>query len=85
MPALGDKGIPAIVTGFGLPDSHIHSPNERLRAEYVPLGIATACELFREPRRALATEARGQPDRGVLARGRRALNRPGRGEADRRR
>ena len=47
VPALGDKGIPAIVTGFGLPDSHIHSPNERLRAEYVPLGIETACELFR--------------------------------------
>ena len=48
VPALADKGIPAIVTGFGLPDSNIHSPNERLRTEYVPLGIATARELFRE-------------------------------------
>jgi acetylornithine deacetylase/succinyl-diaminopimelate desuccinylase-like protein len=48
VPALGDKGIPAIVTGFGLPDSHIHSPNERLVAEYVPLGIATAREVYRE-------------------------------------
>jgi acetylornithine deacetylase/succinyl-diaminopimelate desuccinylase-like protein len=48
VPALGDKGIPAIVTGFGLPDSQIHSPNERLVAEYVPLGIAAAKELFRE-------------------------------------
>jgi acetylornithine deacetylase/succinyl-diaminopimelate desuccinylase-like protein len=48
VPALADKGIPAIVTGFGLPDSNIHSPNERLRAEYVPLGIAAARELFRE-------------------------------------
>jgi acetylornithine deacetylase/succinyl-diaminopimelate desuccinylase-like protein len=47
VPALVDKGIPTIVTGFGLPDSHVHSPNERLRAEYVPLGIETACELFR--------------------------------------
>ncbi len=48
VPALSDNGIPAIVTGFGLPDSNIHSPNERLRAEYVELGIAAARELFRE-------------------------------------
>jgi acetylornithine deacetylase/succinyl-diaminopimelate desuccinylase-like protein len=47
VPALAGKGIPAVVTGFGLPDSQIHSPNERLLAEYVPLGIATARELFR--------------------------------------
>ena len=31
VPALADKGIPTIITGFGLPDSNIHSPNERLR------------------------------------------------------
>jgi acetylornithine deacetylase/succinyl-diaminopimelate desuccinylase-like protein len=47
VPALTDRGIATIITGFGLPDSNIHSPNERLLAEYVPLGIATACELFR--------------------------------------
>ena len=47
VPALADKGIPTIITGFGLPDSNIHSPNERLVADYVPLGIATAAELFR--------------------------------------
>jgi len=47
-PAFGDAGIPVIVTGFGLPDSHVHSPNERLRTEYVPLGIDVAVELFRE-------------------------------------
>jgi acetylornithine deacetylase/succinyl-diaminopimelate desuccinylase-like protein len=47
VPALSDKGIPTIVTGFGLPDSQIHSPNERLLAEYVPLGIAAARELYR--------------------------------------
>jgi acetylornithine deacetylase/succinyl-diaminopimelate desuccinylase-like protein len=45
--ALADKGIPAVVTGFGLPDSQLHSPNERLVAEYVPLGIAAARELYR--------------------------------------
>jgi acetylornithine deacetylase/succinyl-diaminopimelate desuccinylase-like protein len=47
VPALADKGIPTIITGFGLPDSNIHSPNERLVADYVPLGIAAARELFR--------------------------------------
>ncbi len=47
VPALADKGIPTIITGFGLPESSIHSPNERLLAEYVPLGLETAKELFR--------------------------------------
>jgi acetylornithine deacetylase/succinyl-diaminopimelate desuccinylase-like protein len=48
VPALAGKGIPAVVTGFSLPDAQIHSPNERLVADYVPLGIATARELFNE-------------------------------------
>ncbi|HKD33600.1 MAG TPA: M20/M25/M40 family metallo-hydrolase [Gaiellaceae bacterium] len=47
VPALVDKGIPTIITGFATPESNIHSPNERLLAEYVPLGIETAKELFR--------------------------------------
>ena len=47
VPALVDKGIPTIITGFALPESSIHSPNERLLAEYVPLGLETARELFR--------------------------------------
>ena len=46
VPALAGKGIPTIITGFGLPDSNVHSPNERLVADYVPLGIAAARELF---------------------------------------
>jgi len=46
VPAFADKGIPVVITGFGLPDSQIHSPNERLLVEYVPLGIAAARELF---------------------------------------
>ncbi len=48
VPALADKGIPTIITGFALPESNIHSPNERLLAEYVPLGIETAKELYKE-------------------------------------
>jgi hypothetical protein len=47
VPALADKGIPTIITGFALPESNIHSPNERLLAEFVPLGLETARELFR--------------------------------------
>jgi acetylornithine deacetylase/succinyl-diaminopimelate desuccinylase-like protein len=46
VPALVDKRIPTIVSGFGLPDSNVHSPNERLLAEYVPRGIATARALL---------------------------------------
>ena len=47
VPALADKGIPTIITGFALPESNIHSPNERLLAEYVPLGLETARELYK--------------------------------------
>jgi acetylornithine deacetylase/succinyl-diaminopimelate desuccinylase-like protein len=47
IPALVDQGIPTIVTGFATPESSIHSPNERLLAEYLPLGIETAKELYR--------------------------------------
>ncbi len=46
VPALTGKGIPTAITGFGLPESRIHAPNERLVADYVPLGIATSRELF---------------------------------------
>ena len=48
VPALAKREIPAIVTGFALPDSNIHSPNERLLVEYVDLGAAAARELFSE-------------------------------------
>jgi acetylornithine deacetylase/succinyl-diaminopimelate desuccinylase-like protein len=50
VPALANKGIPTIITGFSLPDANIHSPNERLLAEYVPLGIETSKALFQELR-----------------------------------
>jgi acetylornithine deacetylase/succinyl-diaminopimelate desuccinylase-like protein len=48
VPALVEKGIPTIVTGFGLPGSNIHAPNERLLYEYLPKGIETAKALFSE-------------------------------------
>jgi acetylornithine deacetylase/succinyl-diaminopimelate desuccinylase-like protein len=46
MPALVDKGIPVVLTGFALPDSRIHSPNERFLVRYFDLGVAAAAELF---------------------------------------
>jgi acetylornithine deacetylase/succinyl-diaminopimelate desuccinylase-like protein len=46
VPALQHKGIPTVLTGFALADSNIHSPNERILLEYMPLGVAAARELF---------------------------------------
>ena len=47
VPALAEKGIPTILTGFALPDSNIHSPNENILADYLPLGVKAAEELYR--------------------------------------
>ena len=46
MPALQDKGIPTVLTGFALPESNVHSPNERMLVEFFPRGLATMRELF---------------------------------------
>jgi acetylornithine deacetylase/succinyl-diaminopimelate desuccinylase-like protein len=47
VPALADKGIPTVLTGFDLPEGNIHSPNERLLVEHIPLAVDAARELFR--------------------------------------
>ncbi|HEU6445520.1 MAG TPA: M20/M25/M40 family metallo-hydrolase [Gaiellaceae bacterium] len=47
VPALAEKGIPTIITGFDLPEGNIHSPNERLRVEHIPLAVEAARGLFR--------------------------------------
>src|SRR4029078_6343346 len=39
-PAPGEGGSAPIITGSALPESNIHSPNERLLVEYLPLGVA---------------------------------------------
>ncbi len=49
--ALADRGIPTVMAGLALPDSHTHSPNERMLLETFPLGVAAARETYR----ALAT------------------------------
>jgi acetylornithine deacetylase/succinyl-diaminopimelate desuccinylase-like protein len=47
VPALATHGIPAVISGFSLPDANIHSPNERLPVASVDLGVAASRELFR--------------------------------------
>ncbi len=46
-PALAARGIPAVITGFDVPDGNIHAPNERFRLEHFELGLAAARELLR--------------------------------------
>ncbi len=48
VPALEQKRIPTIVTGFAVPGANAHAPNERLLVEYLPLGIEAARELFKD-------------------------------------
>jgi acetylornithine deacetylase/succinyl-diaminopimelate desuccinylase-like protein len=46
MPALTEKGIDTILSGFGLPECNIHSPNERFFVPYFAAGIDTVAALF---------------------------------------
>ena len=48
VPALADKGIPTILSGFDLPDGNVHSPNEGMLVRYIPLGVEAARELLIE-------------------------------------
>jgi acetylornithine deacetylase/succinyl-diaminopimelate desuccinylase-like protein len=47
MPVLSrllDRGIPTIMTGFGLLESNVHAPDERLPTDYLELGIRAVRE-----------------------------------------
>jgi acetylornithine deacetylase/succinyl-diaminopimelate desuccinylase-like protein len=46
MPALEQKGIPTVLTGFGLPESNVHAPNERFLVRYFEQGVDTAAALY---------------------------------------
>jgi acetylornithine deacetylase/succinyl-diaminopimelate desuccinylase-like protein len=46
VPALADAGIPTVLTGFGLPESNVHSPNEKFLVRYFAQGIDTAAALY---------------------------------------
>jgi acetylornithine deacetylase/succinyl-diaminopimelate desuccinylase-like protein len=45
--ALARRRIPTVMAGLALPDSHTHSPNERMLLETFPLGVAAARETYR--------------------------------------
>jgi acetylornithine deacetylase/succinyl-diaminopimelate desuccinylase-like protein len=45
--ALVRRGVPTVMAGLALPDSHTHSPNERMLLETFPLGVAAARETYR--------------------------------------
>jgi acetylornithine deacetylase/succinyl-diaminopimelate desuccinylase-like protein len=47
VPPLADRGIATVLTGFDLPEGNIHSPNERLRVDHIPLAVEAARELYR--------------------------------------
>jgi acetylornithine deacetylase/succinyl-diaminopimelate desuccinylase-like protein len=44
---LAERGMPAVVSGFALPDDAFHAPNESFRIESLRLGEAAARELYR--------------------------------------
>jgi acetylornithine deacetylase/succinyl-diaminopimelate desuccinylase-like protein len=44
---LAARGVATVLTGFALNESNIHSPNERIPAAYLPVGIETAAALYR--------------------------------------
>jgi acetylornithine deacetylase/succinyl-diaminopimelate desuccinylase-like protein len=46
MPALTEKGIDTILSGFALPESNVHSPNERFLVPYFAAGIDTVAAVF---------------------------------------
>ncbi len=46
VPLLERLGIPAVVTGFDLPEGNIHAPNERMRLTNLALAVAAARELY---------------------------------------
>ncbi len=45
--ALARRGVPTVMAGLALPDSHTHSPNERMLLETFPLGVAAARATYR--------------------------------------
>jgi acetylornithine deacetylase/succinyl-diaminopimelate desuccinylase-like protein len=46
LPALVDNGIPTVLTGFALPDSGAHSPNENIVLDNLALAIDSSRELY---------------------------------------
>ncbi len=47
IPALAARGIPTILSGFGVPGHNVHSPNERFPLGHLALGVEAARETLR--------------------------------------
>ena len=45
---LGLAGAPVLLTGIGLPDDGLHSPNEKLDLENFHNGVIASAYLYRE-------------------------------------
>jgi acetylornithine deacetylase/succinyl-diaminopimelate desuccinylase-like protein len=41
------RGIPTVLTGFGMPTDRIHAPDEHLRVEHLEIGTRAAMEILR--------------------------------------
>ena len=50
-------GMPAVLAGFGLPDDHIHAPNEKLSLDMYARGIRTLAHAWDEIASALCTSS----------------------------
>jgi acetylornithine deacetylase/succinyl-diaminopimelate desuccinylase-like protein len=48
VPALADRGIATVITGFALPESNVHSPNEKFLVRYFEQGVDTAAAMYTE-------------------------------------
>jgi hypothetical protein len=46
VPALADKGIDTVLSGFALPESNVHSPHVRLRVEDLGRSVEAAKALY---------------------------------------
>jgi acetylornithine deacetylase/succinyl-diaminopimelate desuccinylase-like protein len=46
VPALAGRGIATVITGFALPESNVHSPNEKFLVRYFEQGVDTAAALY---------------------------------------
>jgi acetylornithine deacetylase/succinyl-diaminopimelate desuccinylase-like protein len=46
--SFSERGIPAIVSGFGLPQDNLHAPDESFRLESIELGLRSARALYED-------------------------------------
>ncbi len=67
VPALADRGIATVLTGFALPESNVHSPNEKFLVRYFEQGVDTAAAMYTEYKDLPPTLARGRGRRAATS------------------